>query len=152
MIYGFSGSDLQFIEQNKSLQLSEKCIMRMGECWTSSKDFHCWTCPLQTSVSWRGRTTKIHKNQILLENCPWKREFKKFTNKFSRNESPLAMLTYKSVALVCHLWSTKPEICLQYLSQEYFWGFHRLLPSQQDVIDENETGSNCHSIAKFSYL
>lgn len=60
------------------------------------------------------------------------------------------MLTCKSVALVCHLCST--EICLQYLSQEYFWDFHRLLPSQQDVIDEKETGSNCHSIAKIPYV
>lgn len=28
----FTGSDLQSIEQKKLLQLSEKCIMRIGEC------------------------------------------------------------------------------------------------------------------------
>lgn len=46
----------------------------------------------------------------------------------------------------------KARDLLAVLSQEYFWDFQRLLPSQQDVIDENERGSNCHSIAKTPYL
>ncbi|KAJ7413025.1 hypothetical protein BTVI_44391 [Pitangus sulphuratus] len=34
---------------------------------------------------------------------------------------------------------------LQYLSQAYSWDFQRILPSQQDVIDENDTDGDVES-------